>query len=194
MAIWKEPATHKRDDTPSKSDVATRTEPETHTDFTPPAPSPAPATSYTPPSYAPAVRRTPGAETAESVLAAGLNIEGKIEGTGHIRIAGRFNGDVNVNGNLAIERGAKLVGGIHAETVTVGGELEGNITSAARVELLDSGVLMGDLKAGSLIVAAGSRMRGRVEFGWDDGRSGAGGRSSASAKKSGLHMEAGAVS
>jgi hypothetical protein len=29
-------------------------------------------------------------------------------------------------------------------------------------------VLNGDLKAGSLTVAAGSRMRGRAEFGWDE--------------------------
>jgi len=29
-------------------------------------------------------------------------------------------------------------------------------------------VLIGDLKAGSLTVAAGSRMRGQVEFGWED--------------------------
>ena len=35
-------------------------------------------------------------------------------------------------------------------------------------ELLQTGVLNGDLKAGSLTVAAGSRMRGRAEFGWDD--------------------------
>jgi hypothetical protein len=29
-------------------------------------------------------------------------------------------------------------------------------------------VLNGDLKAGTLTVASGSRMRGRVEFGWGD--------------------------
>ena len=33
---------------------------------------------------------------------------------------------------------------------------------------LVNGVLNGDLKAGSLTVAAGSRMRGRAEFGWDE--------------------------
>jgi len=37
------------------------------------------------------------------------------------------------------------------------------------VELSESGVLTGDLKASSLTVAAGSRMRGKVEFGWDKG-------------------------
>jgi hypothetical protein len=37
------------------------------------------------------------------------------------------------------------------------------------VEFKESGTLVGDLKAGSLIVAAGSRMRGKVEFGWKEG-------------------------
>lgn len=137
--------------------------------------TPEPATEKSP--AAPAVSidtaRQPTAparsnEAKESVLAAGLTIEGKIEGTGHVRIAGNFKGDVNVQGNLTIEAGAKVTGGVRANTVIIGGELEGNIDAASRVELLQSGVLNGDLKAGSLTVAAGSRMRGRAEFGWDE--------------------------
>lgn len=59
-----------------------------------------------------------------------------------------------------------------ASKVTLAGELEGNIASAQQVELLQSGVINGDLKAGSLTVAAGSRIRGHVECGWDkDGKS-----------------------
>jgi cytoskeletal protein CcmA (bactofilin family) len=104
----------------------------------------------------------------ESIISAGLTIEGKIEGSGHVRIAGNFKGDVHVQGNLTIESGAQLTGGVQADTVIIGGELSGNIDAASRVELLQTGVLNGDLKAGSLIVAAGSRMRGRAEFGWDE--------------------------
>jgi cytoskeletal protein CcmA (bactofilin family) len=106
-------------------------------------------------------------QVKESVIAADLAIEGKIEGAGHVRIAGRFKGDVHVQGNLTIEQGAKLVGSVRANTVIISGELEGNIDAANRVELQESGVLSGDLKAGSLTVAAGSRMRGQVEFGWE---------------------------
>jgi cytoskeletal protein CcmA (bactofilin family) len=108
------------------------------------------------------------ASTKESVIAAGLIIEGKIEGAGHVRIAGEFKGDVNVQGNLTIEVGAHLTGGVKADTVIVGGQLDGNIDAASRVELLQTGVLNGELKAGSLTVAAGSRMRGKAEFGWDE--------------------------
>jgi cytoskeletal protein CcmA (bactofilin family) len=117
---------------------------------------------------APAPRPAPAGEAKESVLAAGLTIEGKIEGSGNVRVAGSFKGDVHVQGNLTIEQGAKITGSVRANTVVIGGELEGNIDAATRVELLQTGVLNGDLKAGSLTVAAGSRMRGRAEFGWDE--------------------------
>ena len=104
----------------------------------------------------------------ESVIASDLTIEDKIVGTGHVRIAGRFKGDVHVNGNLTIDSGANLDGQVKANVITVAGELRGNIENAKRVELLDGGVITGDVKAGSLTVAAGSRMRGQVEFGWDE--------------------------
>jgi cytoskeletal protein CcmA (bactofilin family) len=122
---------------------------------------------------APEARATPVAvrndgAVKESLISAGLTIEGKIEGAGNVRIAGVFKGDVNVQGNLTIEPGAHLTGGVKADTVIVGGQLDGNIDAASRVELLQTGVLNGELKAGSLTVAAGSRMRGKAEFGWDE--------------------------
>ncbi len=178
MAIWKEPTTHKKDEA-TPAEASPRREPDQRLDLAP-APGASPSPAYAPP------RRAPDPNLKESLLTAGLTIEGKIEGSGHIRIAGRFQGDVNVKGNLAIEAGAKVVGGVTAETVSVGGELDGNISSASRVELLETGVLTGDLKAGSLTVAAGSRMRGRVEFGW-------GNEADASSKKSPLRMESGSA-
>lgn len=119
----------------------------------------------------------PGADRAraESIIAADIMIEGKIEGSGSVRIAGRFKGDVNVQGDLTIEAGAKLTGGVRAHKVIVAGELEGNIEAAQKVELLESGALTGDVKAGSLTVATGARMRGQVDFGWGDKASGKGG-------------------
>lgn len=121
-----------------------------------------------PPARTTAMQNRADAAAKESVIAAGLTIEGKIEGSGHVRIGGEFKGDVNVQGNLTIEAGARLTGGVKADTVVVGGQLDGNIDAASRVELLQTGVLNGELKAGSLTVAAGSRMRGKAEFGWDE--------------------------
>lgn len=91
-----------------------------------------------------------------------------------MRIAGRFKGDVNVQGNVTIEQGAHVTGQVTAATVVVSGEVNGNIHATSRVELLETGVINGDVKASVLTVAAGSRMRGQADFGW--GEQGAGGR------------------
>jgi cytoskeletal protein CcmA (bactofilin family) len=110
-----------------------------------------------------------GLPRKESLIASDITIEGKIEGGGSVHIAGKFKGDVNVQGDLTIEAGAKLTGGVRADKVTIAGELEGNVEQASRVDLLESAVVTGDVKAGSLTVATGARMRGQVAFGWDDG-------------------------
>jgi len=157
MAIWKEPTTTKKDATimtpPPAPEAAVQREPERPVDIVPST-----------------TRRPAPREAKESVIAADITITGKIDGTGHVRIAGRFEGDVHIQGDLTIDAGAKLTGGVRANSVTIGGEVEGNIDNAASVEILATGVLNGDLKAGTLSVASGSRMRGRVEFGWGDER------------------------
>jgi cytoskeletal protein CcmA (bactofilin family) len=109
--------------------------------------------------------RPPG---GESVIAAELAIEGKIVGGGDVRIAGRFKGDVQVDGNFRIDPGARLEGQVRAGLVVVGGELQGNVDAAKQVDVLSTGVIVGDVKAASITVAAGARMRGHVEFGWGE--------------------------
>ena len=150
---------------PRKEEPATKPEPRVE--------SPSERVVASPPAPVRRMEEQPMATTqskpSESVLAAGLTIEGKIEGSGNIRVAGRFKGNVNVKGELTIEPGATIDGEVNAETVLVGGEVRGQIVSTSRVEFKESGTLIGDLKAGSLTVAAGSKMRGKVEFGWKEG-------------------------
>lgn len=155
MALFKEQTSQKKDSATAVMAEPVRTESDPFSDI------PAMTSSSAP-------RRVVSQESRESVIGSDITIEGKIEGTGHVRLAGRFKGDVHIQGDLTVDAGAKLTGGVRANSVVVGGEVEGNIESASRVELLSTGVLNGDLKAGTLTVAAGSRMRGRAEFGWGD--------------------------
>lgn len=163
MALWKEPVKSPSSTLPNPPDVARFDTPD-------PADTPVPA----PRSYAAGVESapTPAKSGSESHIAPDLVIEGKIEGAGHVRIAGRFKGDINVRGDLTIEHGAKVNGSVRAERVTIAGELTGNIETAAHVELLQTGALTGDVKSKTFSVAKGSRMRGQAEFGWDDGKAG----------------------
>jgi cytoskeletal protein CcmA (bactofilin family) len=147
MALWNQT-------TPEESVEKPRVEP------LPPTPaSPAPAVT---------VKESTPRDRRESVFGAGVSIEGKIEGDADVRIAGKFIGDIQIKGDLTIEKGAQLKAKINAGTVTIGGAVDGNVVASAQVKLLESAQLIGDLKATSLTVAAGSKMRGQVEFGWSD--------------------------
>lgn len=153
MALWKEPSPAKKEPISISPDPTAARENDR------------PATG-SPSQDVPA--RAKKREAMESVIAADLTIEGKIEGSGHVRLVGKFKGDVHVEGDLTIEPGAKVTGSVRAGTVVIGGELEGNVDAASSVELLKTGVVNGDLKAGSLTVEAGSRMRGQADFGWSE--------------------------
>ena len=155
MALWKDPVK----DSPTPAGAPRNTTPATT-----PRPAVAPVPSPDP------ARRTPGpaGSAKESLIAADVTIEGKIEGAGHVRIAGRFKGDVNVQGNVTIEHGAHVTGQVNAATIVVSGEVQGNINASARVDLLETGIINGDVKAAVLTVAAGSRMRGQADFGWGE--------------------------
>jgi cytoskeletal protein CcmA (bactofilin family) len=160
MSIWKDTTPSRPIPTPApEAKEPVRYQPLTAPEF---ASSAAAAT---------AARADTGLARKESLIAADITIEGKIEGGGSVRIAGKFKGDVTVQGDLTIEAGAKLTGAVRADKVTIAGELEGNVEEASRVDLLQTGVVTGELKAGSLTVQAGARMRGQAEFGWGDDKS-----------------------
>jgi cytoskeletal protein CcmA (bactofilin family) len=158
MALWKDPSSTPSptaSGTPASGTPTTVTELHKGTEHT---------------TTADTARRAaaPRAASVESIIAAEITIEGKITGSGDVRIAGRFKGDVQVDGNFRIDAGARLEGQVRAGVVVVGGELQGNIEAAKQVDVLSTGVIVGDVKAASITVAAGSRMRGHVEFGWDE--------------------------
>ena len=146
MALWNQ-AAQESDDKPQPTAILT------------PVPTPVAAP------MAP-LRESNAKERRESVFGAGVTIEGKIEGDADIRIGGKFDGDLHIKGDVTIEKGARVNAKINAANLTVGGELNGNVSAGAQVKLLESAQLVGDLKAATLTVAAGSRMRGHVEFGW----------------------------
>ena len=151
MALWKE----KTENAPDTSPVQ--------------APS-APAVPIAAPPAPPRTETAPK-KRHESFFGPGVTIEGKIEGDANVRIGGKFTGAIQIGGNLNIDKSARIRATVSADTVTIEGELEGNVFAKAQVTLLESGQIIGDIKAATLSVAAGARMRGHVESGWSKAES-----------------------
>jgi cytoskeletal protein CcmA (bactofilin family) len=185
MALWKETAQNEPRTMPNEQRMAAQSEPSEKVEAVPaPVPPVAPR------------RESMPRDRHESVLGSGVSIEGKMEGDGDVRIAGKFKGDIHIKGNLNIQKGAHLTAKLNAEAVIIEGEVEGTVVASGQVTLSESAQVVGDLKAKTLTVSAGSRMRGNVEFGWSDSEAAkfANGRTHDSVKNASAAREQASVS
>jgi cytoskeletal protein CcmA (bactofilin family) len=92
-------------------------------------------------------------------------ITGELSGNEDLTIEGRVEGRIALKDhNLVIGPKGKIKAEIHAKTVTVHGEVTGNIRGDDRVELTASGTVRGDITAPRIVIAEGARFKGSVDM------------------------------
>jgi len=92
-------------------------------------------------------------------------ISGELSGNEDLTIEGRVEGRIELRDhNLVIGPKGKIQAEIHAKTVTVHGEVVGNVRGDDRVEISNSGTVRGDIHAPRIIIADGARFKGSVDM------------------------------
>jgi cytoskeletal protein CcmA (bactofilin family) len=103
-------------------------------------------------------------ERITSVLGPGVIWEGKVGGTGGVRIEGTFEGHIGLRGMLVIgESGRVTCENIRASTVIVAGAVRGNITTQ-KLEIRASGRVWGDVVTTSFVTEDGAFLRGQIRM------------------------------
>lgn len=93
-------------------------------------------------------------------------IDGNVVSSEDLTVAGRINGDVTAADNvLVVAAGARIRGSVSARAVVVQGDVRGSVTGEQRVEVGETGVVHGDIRAPRMVVAEGAAMDGRVAIG-----------------------------
>jgi cytoskeletal protein CcmA (bactofilin family) len=82
-----------------------------------------------------------------------------------VRLLGSFEGEIESKGELVIAQGAKLTGEVKAETISIDGDVRGNLSASSKVQLSSSAKLEGDVETARLEVADGAILVGRVTVG-----------------------------
>lgn len=113
------------------------------------------------------VERPPASEAPErvdSVLGPGIAWQGKISGTGGVRIEGAFDGEIAIRGLVVVgPQGRVTCERLRAVTVIVAGSLKANIT-AQRVEITRTGRVWGDVVTTSFSTEEGAFLRGQIQM------------------------------
>ncbi len=92
-------------------------------------------------------------------------ISGELSGNEDLTVEGRVEGRIDLREhNLVIGPKGKIQAEVHAKTVTVNGEVVGNIRGGELVEIKASGTVRGDISAPRIIIADGARFKGSVDM------------------------------
>jgi cytoskeletal protein CcmA (bactofilin family) len=109
--------------------------------------------------------RTPGGDAILSIIAAGMNLTGDLEGPGLIKIDGRIEGSITGARQVIVGREGSVRGNVHATEVILAGTIDGSIVSTERVELQGSAVVNGDIHTRIIVVHEGAKINGAVRMG-----------------------------
>jgi cytoskeletal protein CcmA (bactofilin family) len=93
-----------------------------------------------------------------------LSVKGKVSGSGNLIVMGKLEGEFDLNGELVVAPPAVLNGEIKAVSVTVSGNVTGNLTAREKIHLEKSAVVSGRLSAPRLSVADGASFNGEIEM------------------------------
>ncbi len=105
------------------------------------------------------------AEPITSFIAAGAILDGPFTAKESTRVDGTINGNVSVNGSLIVGQEGKINGAVSATNLFLAGEINGNVTaSTGKVEISDTGKLIGDLSAKTLVIDENAVFQGQCQM------------------------------
>lgn len=97
----------------------------------------------------------------QTFLGPKTTVEGKLKTEGTVRIDGYFTGSIASEGcTMIVGEKAVIDADISVDSVTVSGEIRGNIHATDRIQLCPTARVFGDLHASEILIDAGAGLKG----------------------------------
>ena len=96
-----------------------------------------------------------------TLIGKGAVVEGDFASPGCVRIDGRINGNVNVEGTIVVGTSGSILGNVKCDGLITGGNIEGNIIAPQRAELSSTSRVIGDIHTGNIIIDENAVFQGK---------------------------------
>jgi cytoskeletal protein CcmA (bactofilin family) len=114
----------------------------------------------------PASAPLPVSPRAAACISQGIRIKGEITGKEDLFVDGTVEGKLDFgNGSVTVGPNGKVKADISAREVIVRGQVDGKIEGTERVQLWNSGRVIGEVRTERLAIEDGALLRGKVEAG-----------------------------
>lgn len=98
----------------------------------------------------------------ETVVGPSVNVEGDLSSAGNIIVKGTVSGSVNTTKHLTVEKGAKIIANVKANSASISGEVKGNLKVRETLELTSTSKILGDIAVKTLSVEPGALVYGKI--------------------------------
>lgn len=105
-------------------------------------------------------RRDTRGEKLDTIIGNGAGFSGNLKVEGALRVDGRVDGEINVQGDIIIGKTAFIQAAIKGRNAIVAGEVHGDISLEGKLELDKTGKLFGDIEVAKLVIHEGALFQG----------------------------------
>lgn len=99
-----------------------------------------------------------------TLISAGVKLEGNITGNGILRLYGEVEGNIDIGGEVIVGETGKVTGNITGQKVVLGGMVSGDVEAREQLRLVSGGRLLGNIKTKSLIIDENASFRGTSQM------------------------------
>lgn len=104
-------------------------------------------------------------ENTISIVGPGMKVTGDCETEGTLRIEGTVEGRVTAGKAVVIGRDGVVIGDVDTQDAVIGGRVEGTVVAESRLELQETCVIDGEIRARRIKLEEGGKVNGRVQIG-----------------------------
>jgi cytoskeletal protein CcmA (bactofilin family) len=101
---------------------------------------------------------------AGTVIGAGLSIEGDITSDEEVVVQGTLRGKLTSTDAVSVGSGSVVQADISGQSVSIAGQVVGDVSAPERVDIQAGGRLVGDVKAARFTIADGASFKGAVDM------------------------------
>ncbi len=99
-----------------------------------------------------------------TVIGKDTEITGTIVAKGVLRVEGKINGKLTVNGDIIISQEGKVEADVKARSISIAGTLKGNVEAKGLLAIEPSGKMIGDIRVAKLAIGDGALFAGACEM------------------------------
>jgi cytoskeletal protein CcmA (bactofilin family) len=101
---------------------------------------------------------------AETIVGTSVKLKGNLNATGDIIVDGSVSGELKTKGSVVVGPNANILANIKAQNVQVSGMVQGNIDASDKIQITETGRVMGDISASVLSIAPGAVFSGNSKM------------------------------